>query len=73
MAGASAEDFARAKPVLEALGGNVVHVGGPGASHQTKVINQIIVGLTIEADAGGEERHRPTKGARGALRGLCRL
>lgn len=51
MAGGKAEDFARAKPVLEALGDSVVHVGPAGAGHTTKVINQIIVGLAIEAVA----------------------
>ncbi|MBM3469363.1 MAG: NAD(P)-dependent oxidoreductase [Armatimonadetes bacterium] len=51
MAGGSVEDVARARPVLEALGGNIVHVGPPGAGHTTKVINQIIVGLAIEAVA----------------------
>jgi len=51
MAGGTETDFARAKPLLEALGGNVVHVGGPGAGHTVKVINQVIVGLTIEAVA----------------------
>ena len=51
MAGGAEADFARAKPLLEALGGNVVYVGGPGAGHTAKVINQVIVGLTIEAVA----------------------
>ncbi len=51
MAGGTDADFARVKPLLEALGGNVVHVGAPGAGHTTKVINQVIVGLTIEAVA----------------------
>ncbi len=51
MAGGTEADFARANLVLDALGGNVVHVGGPGAGHTTKVINQLIVGLTIEAVA----------------------
>ena len=51
MAGGTDRDFARAKPLLEALGGNVVHVGDPGAGHTVKVINQVIVGLTIEAVA----------------------
>ncbi len=51
MAGGADRDFARAKPLLDALGGNVVHVGGPGAGHTVKVINQVIVGLTIEAVA----------------------
>lgn len=51
MAGGSADDVARAKPVLDALGATVVHVGGPGAGHTVKAINQVIVGLTIEAVA----------------------
>ncbi len=52
MAGGTEADFARAKPVLDALGG-VVHVGGPGAGHTTKLVNQVIVALTIEAVAEG--------------------
>ncbi|MDR7481837.1 MAG: NAD(P)-dependent oxidoreductase [Armatimonadota bacterium] len=51
MVGGEAADVARVRPVLEALGGNVVHVGGPGSGHTTKVINQVIVALTIEAVA----------------------
>ena len=51
MAGATEVDFARVEPVLKTLGGNVVRVGGPGAGHTAKAINQLIVGLTIEAVA----------------------
>lgn len=51
MAGGTDADLERAKPVLDALGGNVVSVGGPGAGHIVKLINQVIVGLTIEAVA----------------------
>ena len=47
MAGGTENDFCRVKPILDALGGNVVHVGGPGLGHTVKVINQLIVGLTI--------------------------
>lgn len=50
MAGGSAADVERARPVLEALG-RPVRVGGPGAGHTAKVINQLIVGLTIETVA----------------------
>lgn len=53
MAGGAASDFEMVKPVLDILGGNVVHVGGPGMGHVVKVINQVIVGLTIEAVAEG--------------------
>lgn len=51
MAGGLEDDCMRARPVLDALGGNVVRVGGPGAGHTVKIINQLIVGLTIEAVA----------------------
>ena len=51
MAGGAAPDFERVKPILEVWGGNIVHVGGPGLGHTVKVINQVIVGLTIEAVA----------------------
>jgi 3-hydroxyisobutyrate dehydrogenase-like beta-hydroxyacid dehydrogenase len=51
MAGGETADFVRVKPVLDILGGNVVHVGEAGMGHVVKVINQVIVGLTIEAVA----------------------
>ncbi len=51
MAGGSTADFANVKPVLDILGGNVVHVGEAGMGHVVKIINQVIVGLTIEAVA----------------------
>ena len=50
MAGGSAGDLERARPLLEALG-SVVHVGGPGAGHAVKIVNQVIVGLALEAVA----------------------
>jgi 2-hydroxy-3-oxopropionate reductase len=53
MAGGSEEDVARARPVLEVLGGSVVRVGGPGMGHTVKLVNQIIVALAIEAVAEG--------------------
>jgi len=51
MAGGSEEDVARVRPVLETVGANVVHVGGPGAGHMAKVANQVIVGMALEAVA----------------------
>lgn len=50
MAGGADADVARATPALAALG-RATHVGGPGAGHTAKVVNQLIVGLTIEAVA----------------------
>jgi 2-hydroxy-3-oxopropionate reductase len=49
MVGASEAGFARVRPLLELLGKNVTHVGPNGAGQTTKVANQIIVALTIEA------------------------
>jgi 2-hydroxy-3-oxopropionate reductase len=51
MAGGSEAAFARAKPIFEALGKNIVHVGALGAGQVTKACNQIVVGVTIEAVA----------------------
>jgi 2-hydroxy-3-oxopropionate reductase len=49
MAGGSDEDFTRAKPLFEALGKTVVHVGPVGAGQVVKACNQVVVALTIEA------------------------
>lgn len=49
MAGGSREDFERAKPLFEAMGETVIHVGNSGAGQVTKAANQIVVGLVIEA------------------------
>ena len=51
MVGGSAAAFERAKPIFEALGKNIVHVGELGAGQVTKACNQIVVGVTIEAVA----------------------
>lgn len=50
MAGGSAEDFARAKPVFDVLG-RATHVGPAGAGQLAKLANQMIVGITIGAVA----------------------
>jgi 2-hydroxy-3-oxopropionate reductase len=51
MVGGSDAAFERAKPIFEALGKNIVHVGPTGAGQVTKACNQIVVGVTIEAVA----------------------
>ena len=53
MAGGAAADVALVKPVLAALGGSVVHVGDAGAGHTSKLVNQLICGLAIEAVGEG--------------------
>jgi 2-hydroxy-3-oxopropionate reductase len=49
MVGGSARAFNTMKPVFDKMGKNVTHVGGSGDGQTTKVANQIIVALTIEA------------------------
>jgi 2-hydroxy-3-oxopropionate reductase len=48
MVGGEAEDFAAAKPVLDALGKTVVHVGPAGSGQTVKAANQLIVAGNIE-------------------------
>jgi len=50
MVGGSESDVAKVRPMLDALG-TPVRVGEAGAGHTAKLINQVIVGLTIEAVA----------------------
>ncbi len=49
MVGGKEPAFARALPILQALGKNIVHIGEAGAGQVTKAANQIVVALTIEA------------------------
>jgi 2-hydroxy-3-oxopropionate reductase len=51
MVGGSEAAFARALPLLQAMGKNITHVGGSGDGQTTKVANQIIVALNIAAVA----------------------
>jgi 2-hydroxy-3-oxopropionate reductase len=51
MAGGPEAAFERARPVFETLGRNITLVGGNGVGQTTKVANQIVVALTIEAVA----------------------
>ena len=49
MVGGSEEAFQRAMPIFEVMGKNIVLIGDPGAGQVTKVCNQIVVGVTIQA------------------------
>jgi 2-hydroxy-3-oxopropionate reductase len=49
MVGGSEEDFERARPLFDAMGKTVTHVGETGAGQVVKAANQIVVALTIEA------------------------
>ena len=49
MVGGAEEDFGRVRPLFEAMGETVVHVGSSGAGQVVKACNQIVVALAIEA------------------------
>lgn len=49
MVGGPERAFQRMKPLFDLMGKNITLVGGNGDGQTTKVANQIIVGLTIEA------------------------
>jgi 3-hydroxyisobutyrate dehydrogenase len=49
--GGDAETFARAEPVLRALGSVVAHVGGPGAGQVVKLCNNLMAGVNMAAVA----------------------
>jgi 2-hydroxy-3-oxopropionate reductase len=51
MVGGTEATFNRVKPFFELMGKNITLVGGNGDGQTTKVANQIIVALTIEAVA----------------------
>lgn len=51
--GGTEQAVERAMPLLEVMGKTITHLGPAGAGQATKVVNQIIVGLTIEAVAEG--------------------
>ncbi|MCL2731601.1 MAG: NAD(P)-binding domain-containing protein [Actinomycetia bacterium] len=48
MAGGPAEDVAAARPVLDAVGSTVMHVGRSGAGQTVKAANQLIVGTHLQ-------------------------
>jgi 2-hydroxy-3-oxopropionate reductase len=51
MVGGSETAFARALPLFQLMGKNIVLIGEAGAGQTTKVCNQMIVGMTIQAVA----------------------
>jgi len=51
MVGGEKKAFERARPIFEKMSKNITLVGGNGVGQTTKVANQIVVALTIEAVA----------------------
>ena len=72
MVGGPESAFNRVKPLFELMGKNITLVGGNGDGQTTKVANQIIVALTIEAVAEAccsPRRPAPIRQVRQALMG----
>ncbi len=51
MVGGPDEAFARARPILEAMGKAVIHAGGPGAGQAAKICNNMLLGASMIATA----------------------
>ena len=51
MIGGSAEAFARAEPILAAMGKAVIHAGGSGAGQAAKICNNMLLGASMIATA----------------------
>jgi 3-hydroxyisobutyrate dehydrogenase len=51
MVGGSDEAFARAQPILAAMGKAVIHAGGSGAGQAAKVANNMLLGASMVATA----------------------
>lgn len=49
MCGGADAAFARAKPILEAMGKKIVHCGGAGAGQAAKICNNMILGISMIA------------------------
>lgn len=53
MVGGEAADFERAKPVLAAMGKNIVHCGGSGNGQVAKICNNMMLAIEMIATAEG--------------------
>lgn len=51
MVGGSEEDFARAKPILENMGKNIVYCGGIGNGQVAKIANNMLLGISMVGTA----------------------
>ena len=49
MVGADDQAYARALPLLQAMGGDVTRVGGPGAGHAMKALNNLLSAIGLVA------------------------
>ncbi|MDP6708730.1 MAG: NAD(P)-dependent oxidoreductase, partial [Alphaproteobacteria bacterium] len=51
MIGAEAADLARARPLLDAMGSDIVHCGGVGSGIRTKLVNNLLSQATCQLSA----------------------
>jgi 3-hydroxyisobutyrate dehydrogenase len=47
MVGGAADAFARARPVLDAMGKNIIHAGGAGNGQAAKICNNMMLGIQM--------------------------
>jgi len=81
MVGGDAEQVTRAMPVLQAMGKTITHVGGQGAGQMAKLVNQILVVVTMQAvgeallfaQAGGLDLERTLAAVGGGAAGSWML
>ena len=81
MVGGDAAQVARAMPVLQAMGKTITHVGGQGAGQMAKLVNQILVVVTMQAvgeallfaQAGGLDLERTLAAVGGGAAGSWML
>lgn len=81
MVGGDADQFARALPVLEAMGRTITHVGDHGAGQLVKLVNQILVVVTMQgiaealmfAQAGGLDLEKTVAAVSGGAAGSWAL
>src|SRR5919197_988893 len=81
MVGGSEEDLRRAMPCLEAMGSTITHVGPVGAGQSCKLVNQILVVVTmlgvaealVFARAGGLDLERTLEAVGGGAGGSWML
>ena len=81
MLGGDADQVARALPVLQAMGKTITHVGGQGAGQMAKLVNQVLVVVTMQgvaealllAQAGGLDLERTLAAVGGGAAGSWML
>ena len=47
MVGGTEAAFARAKPILDVMGANIFHAGGPGSGSAAKICNNMLLGVSM--------------------------